>query len=536
MSECPSVVCANRVISCENDFSVIQIPRFSIIIDSHTSEWNEMIIRNTNISKIYASSFQAFRNTTMISILDLSNNQIEYIENESFLPLKNSIRKLILSNNRLIEFQLDSILSIRLEQLYLNNNKLNELHVVNNNETIKYTNLKGLYLSGNNFSILPISIQLLTSLTYLDLSFNPILSLPRYSFNTLISLKMLNLNGLDSLCCLNIETFSGLNNLLYLYLTAPSKFGFEPDICWFNSLKMLKEFSYNTTYLVTKQNISLETFDFCSLCWIYLLRNVKNISVINPNCSIDSNKTYLCQQKSSNLCDLNRDYFQSFSNISGKLGVDNSTTTDVTTTTSNNNNIILGAVLGTFCFLLLIMIVSVIVYNKRKKKCCFKDNHDSDEIESPKDDFNRNNQLNVAVNDGNNNTYVKKQESDDDYLNKIGEIVNIYELSDSSFNTFNYVDDNNNKNVRFDSDILILNNNRKNNNNNVARVMINESKESLSGSIASIQSDMIQTIYEDDNENVSSTIEEDLRSNLKMPNVNEDVTNETVDLNINTKL
>ena len=518
-SDCLNIVCKSRTIACENDYSIDKIPVFNITKLKKT-EWYEIIIRNTNINRIYSTSFKDFENSSKIILLDLSNNQIDFIENGAFMPFKNSIRKLVLNNNKLIEFQFDSLLSIRLEELFINNNNLKDFHVVDNNNNTKDMHLTSLYLNRNNLSILPISIKLLTSLKNLDLSFNPFLTLPNHSFNTLISLKMLNLNGLDSLCCVNSETFSGLNNLRFLYLTAPSQIGLEPNICWFNNLIMLTEFSYNiTTYLqkTRKQNVSLENTtynDYCnnSLCWIYLLTYFKNISVINPNCILVNSKRDIYQnsckiREYNSLCELNK--------VFDIIIKDYSSTISSNITSTNNNNIILGSVLGSVIgFLVLIMITSVLIYYKRKRKCCFKEKKNQDRKNdigkySPDLEFNRNNPLYF------NNHLVRQEAPDDDYLNNIGGIVNIIELSDSSLTTFDFVDNNTNanKNVRFDSNVLVISN--------------------LSNNDTKTNDNSLSSENSNDNDIVQKSYIKHFKSDVKIEDTS---INDTVNSSINTRL
>jgi hypothetical protein len=525
-SDCSNIICSDMIISCENDYSIYKIPVFNETNLKLKNDWQEIKIRNTNITRIHLTSFKEFiENSSKIILLDLSNNQIEFIENGAFMVFRHSIRKLILNNNRLIEFQFESFLSIRLEELFINNNKLKDFHVVDNNK--QEMHLNSLHLNRNNLSILPSSIKLFTSLKNLDLSFNPLVTLPKFAFDTLILLEMLNLNGLDSLCCLNSETFSGLNNLRFLYLTAPSQNYLEPNICWFSNLIMLKEFSYNIT---KKRNVSLETkhYDYCdnNLCWIYLLKYFKNISVINPNCILVNSKINiyenLCKINESNsLCDSNRDLLL-YGNSSAN-----------STTSSNNNSIILGSVLGSVSgFLILIMIISVLIYYKRKRKCCFKQikkhQNKKDEIGkySPDLEFNRNNPLYF------NNNLVRQEAPDDDYLNNIGSIVNIIELSDSSLTTFDFVDNNlnTNKNVRFDSNVLVISN-----------LSNNDASKTNEKSLSSehYENETIQTIYEDDlNDESASSTQNSFIKNIKIFDVRiEDTSvNDTVNSSINTKL
>jgi hypothetical protein len=507
ISDCPTVTCTDTTISCENYNTILEIPKFIDI--QKDNKWTTLTIRNTNINKIYTSSFQMFINVSLIVKLDLSNNKIDYIEKNSFLPFSNTIKYLILTNNKLISFQLDAT-TTRLNQLFLDNNFIKDFHVSNTELPV----LTNLYLSYNNLSILPIDIKLLTLLNHLDLSFNPLVNLPRYSFSTLISLTTLNLNGLEDLKCFNDETFIGLKNLVSLFLTAPLKIGLKPDICWFSYLIALKEFQYNTTFLLAKQNINLQAYDYCSdqlnQCWLYILTVLKKITVKNPLlnetvCIVDENlvdkDNCVKETCSASTCDSG----------SYEILINNINKTTTTTSTANKNisstsnlAVILGSILGVVFFLLFLVFI-MILYFLRKKKYCFK------KKDSEKSDV-KNGTL--FFGEDNNGFSVSNNDDDDDYLNNVGTIVNIVELSDNSVSSYDEDDEddiNMNKNVRFSSNVIVVNND-----------------ESISN-----ESDMIETIYEDEENSANKTF---VMIEVVDDKVNDTNTSDTMNSSSNTKL
>ena len=496
-SDCSTAKCTVKMISCENDYLVTQIPSFKEL--ESNNKWILLSIRYTNISRIYRASFQAFQNVTTITTVDLSDNKISFIEDDSFLSFSKTIKKLKLSNNQLLNFQFDATLAVRLEKLYLDNNYLQDFYVV---ETINQISLTSLYLNRNNLSVLPTSIKSLTSLTYLDLSFNSFHSLPPFSFSTLISLITLDLNGLNALSCINVETFTGLQNLVYLNLTAPSQTGLEPHICWFNSLISLKEFSYNTSLLLRNQ--SLQSYDYCnhtkSLCWINIL-NLRNVSVRNPFCTEINVDQKFCATRSVDEC------FNA--KLISNINIKTSKLTETSSNSTSSIEVIVGSTLGAVGFVIILAIIIMIFYFKRNKKFCFKEKK-SENSKTLEFDSNKNNPLFAEGG---------KENGEDDYLNNVGTLVNIMELSDSSLSKFENVStDEYNKIVRFDSNVFVYNNGKDKS--------VTDDTMIISDSVDSHECDMIQTIYEIDDEEDQTELRHSLESK----------SNDTINSSVNTKL
>jgi Leucine-rich repeat (LRR) protein len=215
-----------------------------------------------NDCKIKSINKGIFNQMIQLSNLSLANNEIDSMENNSFLtePFESHLIELYLSNNKLskIHRELFNGLS-KLEILCLANNliteigvdtfekipKLKQLHLHSNNIKVIHNemfldklDLEVLYLYQNNIeSIEIIPFNSLYSLKKLHLFSNKITNIKIGNFIHLVKLEelMINKNEINSF---EISTFTGLGNMARLDLSGNKIKELVNGV--FNSLKNLK--------------------------------------------------------------------------------------------------------------------------------------------------------------------------------------------------------------------------------------------------------------------------------------------------------
>lgn len=129
-----------------------------------------------------------------LSVLDLSFNQLTKLNGQFFQIIGKNLIKLIVNNNQLESFPLDSLLNCpNLQLISFKNNKINDLVQLDKSSlaslslnTIDFSNLQLLDLSNNqiqNLTTYKTILSTTSKLVYLDLSFNKINNLVDNLFN-----------------------------------------------------------------------------------------------------------------------------------------------------------------------------------------------------------------------------------------------------------------------------------------------------------------------------------------------------------------
>ncbi|XP_041833581.1 leucine-rich repeats and immunoglobulin-like domains protein 3 [Melanotaenia boesemani] len=149
-----------------------------------------------------------------ITTLILANNKITRISEEQLRPFP-TLETLDLSNNNIVEIKANSIPTLPLKNLFLNNNRISLL------ETGCFTNLSNtlqvLRLTRNRISTIPSKIFQLPNLQHLELSRNRVRRVEGLTFHGLHALRSLKMqrNGLSRLMD---GAFWGLSNMEVLQL------------------------------------------------------------------------------------------------------------------------------------------------------------------------------------------------------------------------------------------------------------------------------------------------------------------------------
>lgn len=199
------------------DLSFINIPvvHSTSLLKSNTLV--ELILNDNDITKIDVDTFQL----PQLKKLDLSNNQLEFIDKETFRGVRN-LEYLNLSNNRFTTFTKLMFHHLNsLNDIVLDNNNLGpvlrdsnlfdrsgfgltvkiktisirgiNLKTVPDNFFVDAYDLRKLIISNNSISEM---FEIPYTLQYLDLSDNPITDIFSEDFTDLIALKVLKLNNL----------------------------------------------------------------------------------------------------------------------------------------------------------------------------------------------------------------------------------------------------------------------------------------------------------------------------------------------------
>lgn len=197
-----------RIVMTENSFKKVPAYAFKNLYISMLE------LKNNKIDEI---DKLAFSSIGKIDHLDLSENEIYLINEGMFRPLKRRLTQLFLNKNKLHKMK-TSDLSRALAEL----NQLTILKLSNNNITelpnlSPLVNLKELFLSNNFIVNLNVNKLLPSSLTSLDLDNNLATQIDDKAFEKLIQLKVLKLNS-NRITSLNENSFHGLKQLAQLEL------------------------------------------------------------------------------------------------------------------------------------------------------------------------------------------------------------------------------------------------------------------------------------------------------------------------------
>ncbi|KAF7994465.1 hypothetical protein HCN44_003937 [Aphidius gifuensis] len=192
-------------------------------------------IRDSNKLKLSSKELTEFNSTTFenqnnISAIFLSRNRLTFLENNSFVIYKQTLKYLDLSSNKLARLESDVFNGL--------------------------LNLKYLDISNNELKSLPDKTFIdLKSLNYLDLNTNKLASLDSNIFNGLSNLKLLNISD-NYLKFLPDKIFDELHNLRILSLGLNKLSHFESNI--FMNLWFLEELDVSNNQL---ENSSVDIFN-----------------------------------------------------------------------------------------------------------------------------------------------------------------------------------------------------------------------------------------------------------------------------------
>ncbi len=152
---------------CE-DRGIRRISDIGILEQSPT----KLFMTGNMIQRLFKYDFVTYDS---LELLNLANNQINYIENETFLSLSN-LKKLYLNGNRIEKISATIFLGLHnLEYLYLEHNVIKDIEAGSFNPL---TNLKLLFLNNNLLNTLPAQIFRNVPLVRLNLRKNVFMHLP----------------------------------------------------------------------------------------------------------------------------------------------------------------------------------------------------------------------------------------------------------------------------------------------------------------------------------------------------------------------
>lgn len=152
---------AGFLIHCE-DRGIQRISDLGIFQQSPS----KLVLTGNMIERLLKYDFVTYDS---LELLNLANNQINYIDNETFLSLSN-LKKLYLNGNRIEKITATMFVGLHnLEYLYLEYNAIREVEAGSFNPL---TNLKLLFLNNNQLSALPAQIFRNVPLTKLNLRNN----------------------------------------------------------------------------------------------------------------------------------------------------------------------------------------------------------------------------------------------------------------------------------------------------------------------------------------------------------------------------
>lgn len=164
---CHSHPSAGYLMHCE-DRGIQRISDLGILEQSPT----KLVLTGNMIHRLLKYDFVTYDS---LELLNLANNQIDYIDNETFLSLSN-LRKLYLNGNRIERISSTMFLGLHnLEYLYLEYNLIREIEAGSFNPL---TNLKLLFLNNNLLNALPAQIFRNVPLLKLNLRKNVFMHLP----------------------------------------------------------------------------------------------------------------------------------------------------------------------------------------------------------------------------------------------------------------------------------------------------------------------------------------------------------------------
>lgn len=248
-----------------------KLKALSAFIFQHTSKLQYLFLSNNEIEYINPDAFFGLEN---LKYLDLSWNRLRSIKNDLFYILKN-LDEINLSFNKIHELD---YYNFNVKKIILNNNRLTSLNIkgsmieiqaCNNKITLLHIEsdiIENLDLNNNSITDLR-NISKLTSIKYLDVSYNNIDTNTYYNLNSLSELIELNLVDVQ-LCCLTDKTFNKLTKLEKLDIRQNDFKIYDLNIL--RPLNNLKELGISENVL---SKFNLEQIKFVLPClraaWIY---------------------------------------------------------------------------------------------------------------------------------------------------------------------------------------------------------------------------------------------------------------------------
>ncbi|XP_053397412.1 carboxypeptidase N subunit 2-like [Mercenaria mercenaria] len=200
---------------------------------------------NCSLKKISKESFEGLENLLDI---DLSDNEITYLDENTFDDMRNQLQIIFLSNNRLVYLHSDYFRVLNISYLMLDHNDIEFI----NGSLYHIHNLKVLDISSNKLQCVSRLFQNMTKLTVLNISDNYIQSVKGDEFYLTNGIKKLDFS----------------RNLL---LNIPAKL--------FANLEMLEELRLDSNNITV---ISNKVFSKCTkLSHLYLSKNsLENINLL----------------------------------------------------------------------------------------------------------------------------------------------------------------------------------------------------------------------------------------------------------------
>jgi Leucine-rich repeat (LRR) protein len=216
-----------------------------------------------------------FKSQTRLETLDLSFNEIKYLDTNLTFKYLDSLKTLNLANNKLKS--IDSWIFVFLPNLNELNLAMNNLSILNNMCFCNLSNLKVLNLNSNQMSstsFLNGSKNCLYNLDFLDLSQNKITSIGENDFEFQNNLKFLNLNS-NPIEIIHENTFERLSYLKTLKISNISAHFLHVN----PAIKQL-DFSYVNLSILNSEHLT-------DIEWINLAHSQVNVSF----CAFMSNQT-----------------------------------------------------------------------------------------------------------------------------------------------------------------------------------------------------------------------------------------------------
>ncbi len=259
-----------------------------------TSELKLLSINDCQLKSIEKGVFNSMQNLYNLS---LSRNEIEYIRNDSFLPLTESnVFYLYISDNKLKEIQNGTFNGLsRLQVLYLDKNQIEDIELYSFEYLIKLLELN---MHSNKLnSIRQGMFKGLSSLKILYLNSNQIEEIELYSFDYLHSLIELNIHS-NKIKIIKSKCFNGLNFIEKIRLDSNEIEVIELNA--FNNMTKPKYLHLQSNKIKQIQDKIL--FDKTDLEILFLYENsIKNIDKIPFNTLYALKKLHLCSNKITNI-------------------------------------------------------------------------------------------------------------------------------------------------------------------------------------------------------------------------------------------
>ncbi|MFX0076113.1 MAG: leucine-rich repeat domain-containing protein [Candidatus Hermodarchaeota archaeon] len=275
----------NPILVLFDKFFTKEPERFLEALDTTRHKVTGINLRGRGICKLP----EELAELSYIKVLDLSNNYLTHIPS---LDRLTELEELYLNNNQLDDLPrwIGDLSNLKI--LNIGKNRFKELPI----EIMKLKNLQQFYLRYNDLEELPETLGNLNTLTTLHLDSNELTSLPE-AFGKLINLQSLSFwnNKLGKLC----ESFGQLINLRYLDLGRNNLNHLPPDFERFLNIQLLglQENKFKTLPPVLIQLRALRTLKLHDneLCkssipeMILLIQSLKQLEMFNLSGNVELN-------------------------------------------------------------------------------------------------------------------------------------------------------------------------------------------------------------------------------------------------------